>query len=694
MSLFRKAQAAEQPRDNSLKRTWSQAPRSETVALPDLYHKSPRLDPVDLIANAIAGAPIDLYDKDQYRKDPDNASALYKHDFYDLMENPSKMFPEMDGHTVLYTTATLVELLGEMFWVKLRVGNRITDILPFPPSWAIRTPTAGLPTFLFQPFGTTAGHTIEVEPRDVVWFKKPDMADPYGRGRGRTEAVGDELDTDEYAAKWQKNFFFNDATPPFWANLPGAGLADLTRLKDEWMQKVGSWLNAKKPAFTNAENMQVTKLGDSIREMDFVESRRFLRDTFLQHYSIPPELFGILESSNRATIDAAYYLFAKNVISHRLGFYERAITRQLIQVDYSPSLIAKMRFAVPEDEAFKLTVSNEGLARGTLTRAEWRRAMGYPVDKADDVYLVPFSLVEVPKGTPIGASEPAPEEAAIDIVEEDPEKGVLTVTEKSVDTRSELKAAHWKMTDARAREGEGTFRAKTRTFASAQAKRVKSAIGSDPKGYARALKSAFTGADEALMHAYAPAWMSTMVDGAKIGRGLLGMKASPSFELYNKAFEVWIKKNGLKRAKDINTTTFNELLDVLQKSLAEGIAEGESIAVLTERVFTAVDGVYDKMTEARAEAIARTETISTVNFGQNVVYEAEGVAKKEWLSTPDGFTRESHEMMDGTIVGIDESFNVPGFENTESDSMDYPGGGSVAGQNINCRCTILPVLER
>ena len=688
-NVFRKRPGEVNRNAQGLRRTWSEAPRSETTRLPQMFHQSPRLDPVELIASSIANAPIELFDKAKLRKDKDNAEPLFDHPFYELMDNPSAMFPELDGHAIKYVTVVLVELLGEGFWLKVRAGRKVTDILPFPPAWCIRTPTASDATFLFQPFGTTAGSTIQVAAEDVVWFKQPNVVDPFGRGRGRTEATGDELDTDEMVAKWQKNYFYNDATPPYWVNLPGAGQADLERMKDSWGQRLGGWLNARKPVFTNSDNLTVVKLGDSLREMDLVESRKYLRDVFLQHYAIPPEMFGIIESSNRSTIDAAYYLFAKNVIARRLGFYERAINRQLIAVDYDARLEARIRFDIPEDEAFKLQVVNEGLARAALTRADWKKAMGYKVEPEDDVYIMSYSMIEVPKGKTV--ADVKPDEPIIDIVDEptigveDEEEDEPTKSFKALDAR---KKAHWKAFDSRATEGEGMFRARVRAFAEAQEKRLKKALTS-PKSYKSAIKTAFDGADDALMHALAPAWEASMTDGAHIGRGMLGLKVSPSFELYNRAFDKWIKANGLKKAKEINTTTYEKLMKELEAELAEGIEAGESMDDLAARIMTAVEGVYENMTEARAMMIARTESANSVNFGQFTVYEEEGVEKKEWLATPDSDTRDAHAAANGQIVGINEKFNVDGEE------LDYPGDPSgEAGNVINCRCTILPVIER
>jgi len=754
-------------RGQGLQRTWSQAPRSETTRLPALYHQSPRLDPVELIASTIAGAPLELFDRAKYRKDPDNAEHIENHPFYELMDSPSVMFPELDGYALKYLTVVLTELLGECFWVKIRAGTKVAELLPFPPAWCIMTPTQSNPRFMFQPFGTTAARTINVEPADVVWFKQPDLTDPYGRGRGRTEAVGGELDADEMAEKWQRNYYYNDATPPFWANIPGAQTAELERMRDTWSQRLGGWLNTRKPAFTNGENVQITKLGESAKEMDFVESRRYLRDVFLQHYSIPPELFGILENSNRSTIDAAYYLFAKNVIAKRLGFYERAITKQLIECDYDNRLIAKFDFEIPEDEVFKLQKVNAGLAAGALTRADWKRAMGYKAEPGDDVYLVPYSIMEVPKGTPF--QDAAPEETTIDIADEPTDETIPipenvaatalngaqvaslvqiaqavadellpyetaleivlsaypTITRgeaermlkplinfgpstpvelpdvgppaptKSAKAPDARKAAHWKAFDARAKSGEGMFRSRTRAFADIQSERVKKALKAHaPKDYKAAIDEAFAGADDALTRAYAPAWIASMTDGAEIGRGYLGQKISPSFALYNRAFDIWVKKNGLKKAKEINETTNEKLLKALDAELAEGIAAGESIPNLAARMITATEGVYENMSTARAELISKTEAMASVNFGQQVVYQSEGIEKKEWLATSDSDTREAHAALDGTVIGIDDSFDVPGYDDVPGEKMMYPGGGDVAGQNCNCRCTLLPVIER
>ena len=53
---------------NLIRKTWSQAPSSASRDLLELYHTSPRLDAVRIIANKCASTELFLYKKTEYRK--------------------------------------------------------------------------------------------------------------------------------------------------------------------------------------------------------------------------------------------------------------------------------------------------------------------------------------------------------------------------------------------------------------------------------------------------------------------------------------------------------------------------------------------------------------------------------------------------------------------------------------------------
>ena len=52
---------------------WSEAPTSASRDLLELFHTSPRLDPVRIIANKCASTELYLYDKTEFRKNKSNA---------------------------------------------------------------------------------------------------------------------------------------------------------------------------------------------------------------------------------------------------------------------------------------------------------------------------------------------------------------------------------------------------------------------------------------------------------------------------------------------------------------------------------------------------------------------------------------------------------------------------------------------
>jgi uncharacterized protein with gpF-like domain len=114
---------------------------------------------------------------------------------------------------------------------------------------------------------------------------------------------------------------------------------------------------------------------------------------------------------------------------------------------------------------------------------------------------------------------------------------------------------------------------------------------------------------------------------------------------------------------------------------------------MTKKLLAACDGVYNNMDGARAELIARTEAGTSVNAGTFATYIVEGVEEKEWVSVRDDRTRDSgdefnHLDMDGTIVGINEKFDVDG------ELLDYPGDPTASAGNVcNCRCTMVPVVK-
>ena len=188
---------------NMIRKTWSQAPSMASRDLLEMFHTSPRLDAVRIIANKCASTELFLYKKTEYRKNKNKAEVIETHDIYNLLENPCPADRELTGWTIRYFVFACYALVGEAYLLKIRQPNgKVIGLQPVAPSWVVQTPSATAKYWEIYPLGTAGGNSIYVPVEDVICFKDIDLNDPYGRGRGTSEAIGDEIQTDEYSAKY------------------------------------------------------------------------------------------------------------------------------------------------------------------------------------------------------------------------------------------------------------------------------------------------------------------------------------------------------------------------------------------------------------------------------------------------------------------------------------------------------------
>jgi hypothetical protein len=134
----------------------------------------------------------------------------------------------------------------------------------------------------------------------------------------------------------------------------------------------------------------------------------------------------------------------------------------------------------------------------------------------------------------------------------------------------------------------------------------------------------------------------------------------------------------------IQLETERRLVDVIQAGIAEGLNSYSIGMRIREHL-----GGYEA--RKRAYKIARTETTGAMNAGHVAQMQSLGAAVegKKWLSITDKDARESHAAANGqTVRGVDTPFIIGGYE------APYPGHWSLpAGERVNCRCTVLSVLN-
>lgn len=121
----------------------------------------------------------------------------------------------------------------------------------------------------------------------------------------------------------------------------------------------------------------------------------------------------------------------------------------------------------------------------------------------------------------------------------------------------------------------------------------------------------------------------------------------------------------------------------INSSVLQGILQGEPMSKIAKRL----ENVMNK-NESASIRNARTLVTGAENAGRQDSYkrlESEGIImKKVWIATGDDRTRESHLVMDGQEVDIDEDF-IDGDNN----HLAYPGDPTAEPETVyNCRCSM------
>ena len=236
-------------------------------------------------------------------------------------------------------------------------------------------------------------------PKDrVIVDIDPDLTKPYAEGRGKAEAIKDEIETDELVQKYIKYFYINSARPDVYVTASSGDEMteeDVKRIESKWLQKFQGINNAHKPVFLNWD-AKVFSVPNNHKDMELLDTRRFYRDTTIQHFGVPPEIMGIVENSNKATVIAAEHIYAKQVRLPLLEHFERIVTQFLMpRFPDSEGMTFRFENILPDDVELALKVASEGIKVGTLTINEWRIAMGYPrlSDDIGNSLLIPSNKV-------------------------------------------------------------------------------------------------------------------------------------------------------------------------------------------------------------------------------------------------------------------------------------------------------------
>jgi len=624
---------------------------------------------------------------------------ILAHPLLDLLANPSPFVSKAK----LIKLKEINELLtGDGYWYKAMVGNTVAELWNLRPDWIRIIPSATdyIKEYIYRIPGQKELHFT---PEEVIHFNEPspikEFSDRTGQSPIRPAQV--RVDTEEFATKFQRDFFHNNA------RLDAVLQSDqplnkdrIGEIRDQWSKKYkGVGKNSKIGILQSG--LKYVQISTAQKDMDYISGLKATRDDIFMAFEMPKSVIGIAEDVNRANADAAMASFLTENIKPKMRDFVDTLNQSLVP-HFGKGLILDFVDPSPENVEEKLKVYENASKNGWMTQNEIREKEGLmPLKTGGDEPLANSKISSI-----VGLSGMVPQKRTV-ILGQVVQSGIFegrkelfndirikelkdkigkqykkkaSKEKKELDElKQEKRKTIWRTYLADRDRRKNILLPVVRKFLIDQEKRLFRIINEkDYKyeaNYKKHIKKALLDFDwemenERLIAAITPSELKILKISGKAALARVGVSKPFISEGF---IGIWLQNQIKVDSSLINKTTRTKL----SKQYYEALANGEGINEIKERV----KNVYKIRGDAEAVRIARTQTGAIINEASVEAYKQSGVVKKkEWIATMDDRVRPEHAAADGQIVDVDKPFEVGGV------LMNAPS-------QINCRCATAPFIE-
>ncbi|SDE58330.1 phage portal protein, HK97 family [Priestia aryabhattai B8W22] len=630
---------------------------------------------VSRIAKTAASVPWKVY-----RETDEGLEEIPNHPLELLLKKPN---PFMSGQDMFERMVGHLYLGGNGILSKVKVNNVVAELWPVMPD-AI-SPIPSKTDFVAGYEYRANGITYEIPADEILHFMFIDPANLYW-GLAPLQAVARSVDTDSEMLDWQKvslqNRAIADGVFSFKQPLTRQQWEDARAMVRDQHQGSGG---ARTPWVLGGE-ANWTQMSLTPAEMDFIQSRNFTREEICSVFNVPPPMVGLYENATLNNIETARKIFWLDTMIPLLedlkSSFNLALTPEFgegLVLSYDISSVQ----AIQDNYGEKVATAKELWSMGLpFNEINQRLELGFDEIEGGEVGYLPLNLMIAGTDPTQATTDSTSTDGNVNVNDDinlDAEPSVAGYKPRNqkawnLDTE-EQKELYWKNLDSRRNAWSGQF-----------SKRVEDLFQSEAKAVAKAYQDG--GADSAFKaieiredtwsQLYKAMYLAVIEDFGENTWDLLksqGPTKTKAFDPWDDFIQLWVANRAADMVKNVLDTTKDLIRNVIALGQEEGLSVVEIAKAIRER--------YDGFTKRRAEVIARTETVASSNFGSMASAKQTGLnPKKVWVSSRDKRVRDTHEGVDGTMVGIDEEFHVGG------DAMLHPGGGSKASENVNCRCTL------
>lgn len=317
----------------------------------------------------------------------------------DLWEKPH---PRLTKFDLMYITQYWVEMVGRGAWRMMDIdkAGRPKELWPVPPHWIHRLPSVEDPTFSITFWGD--GGPVDVPAEQMIYFVRPSTVDPMLLAQGIAQGVDNEVSLDNAMGRFSDAYFRNFTMLGVILGIPGYDDSK-EEIDAAFKEKHAGAENAFKTliADSSSGNVTATNLAPKLSDLNMAEARKLSRDFIREGWQVPPERCGVIENSNRSTIDGAdFFQQSKNVLP-RLKWWSQQLDMRLTPLfdnrnsKSGEKLRLRLTFENPVNETadHQLKVTTIGFRAGWLTINEARKRHGEPPVPGGDVFLIPTNNV-------------------------------------------------------------------------------------------------------------------------------------------------------------------------------------------------------------------------------------------------------------------------------------------------------------
>lgn len=689
---------------------------------------------VRVLAEEVADIKLTL----KRRLDQTEFENVDNHPVLDLLY---KVNPLYTSYLMWEATEAYMELAGETFWWLVGPKNNPKEIWTLRPDW-VQVVDSKDKLIMGYKYGPPGDKKIMIPFEQMIHFKDFNPTNVF-RGHGTVKASAKAIDTDEFAAEYNRTFFYNSA-------IPGGALEteqqldddQREKLREEWEKthqgKAKSWRVAILEA-----GLKWQDIGMNRKEMDFTEGRRTTRDEILAMFRVPKPIL-TFDDVNRAAAKEARAILLENVISHKMKRMVSFLNEFLLPRYGDDSLFFDFVDPVPNDMLAEMTYYKTALGgMPWMTQNEVREEQELQPIEGGDSLMVPFSMAPAGSITPeqkalqrknrankfnvriptypytkavIDKTVKKIEETAYrlltsilskkkkDLNKLSTDSGDNSGTPEETPAPEEIREARWRSMIKRTDPREVQYIHTINGLFNSQQERVNREIEVELQ---RAMKDKGdqTGRVKATVGDVADlvlrdtdvfsdtlmSYIRTVIEAEGIQQ-IQSLVQGKVFFMQAKEIQKFLKKDGVKYIKAINEETAEQI----KEALSLGVEAQESIPQLKARI----EAVYDDARGFRAERIARSEVLRATNFATNQAYKQSGVVEaKEWLTAHDERVCPWCGPMDGKTLGLDEDFAKKGDVITGTNENGKKVRLTIGVGNIdtpplhpNCRCTLIPKL--